>query len=209
MFFALMTFRGTLLTIISPRRFHTFSVFCHPELINRYFFQQKDYLGSIMVIFFVFLLKSLGRRRRQRQRRQRGRGGGNKKNCFAKKAISPFFDVSGNKNIGNTIRIGREIWCLPYAGLFSTVSVLHRHSKKTNGRSCRDPCGVKWNTLMYTKICRRLLWGRGWRPWCRGGHEEEGREGGGQETEEQGAATILDTGKMYSILLQYYVLINK
>ena len=33
-----------------------------------------------------------------------------------KNAISPFFDGSRNKNIGDTIRIGREIWCLPYAG---------------------------------------------------------------------------------------------
>ena len=31
-------------------------------------------------------------------------------------AISPFFDASGNKNIGATIRIGQEIPCLPYAG---------------------------------------------------------------------------------------------
>ena len=30
-------------------------------------------------------------------------------------AVSPFFDASGNKNIGATIRIGREILCLPYA----------------------------------------------------------------------------------------------
>ena len=27
--------------------------------------------------------------------------------------------ASGNKNIGATIRIGREIWCLPYAGFLS------------------------------------------------------------------------------------------
>ena len=26
-----------------------------------------------------------------------------------------FFDASKNKNIVATIRIGREIWCLPYA----------------------------------------------------------------------------------------------
>ena len=38
---------------------------------------------------------------------------------FAKKIdISPFFDASGNINIGASIRIGREIWCLPYAGFF-------------------------------------------------------------------------------------------
>ena len=38
---------------------------------------------------------------------------------FCKKnAISPFFDASGNGNIGATIRIGLEIWCLPYAGFF-------------------------------------------------------------------------------------------
>ena len=35
-----------------------------------------------------------------------------------KKAISPFFEASGNKNIGAAIRIGREIWCLPYAEFF-------------------------------------------------------------------------------------------
>ena len=32
---------------------------------------------------------------------------------FAQNAISPFFDASKNKNIGATIRIGREIQCLP------------------------------------------------------------------------------------------------
>ena len=31
-------------------------------------------------------------------------------------AISPLFDASQNKNIGTTIRIGREIRYLPYAG---------------------------------------------------------------------------------------------
>ena len=30
--------------------------------------------------------------------------------------ISPFFDANGNKNIGATISIDQEIWCLPYAG---------------------------------------------------------------------------------------------
>ena len=35
-----------------------------------------------------------------------------------KEAISPFVDASGNKNIGATIRIGQEIWCVPYAGFF-------------------------------------------------------------------------------------------
>ena len=29
---------------------------------------------------------------------------------------APFFDASGNKKNGATIRIGQEIWCLPYAG---------------------------------------------------------------------------------------------
>ena len=33
-----------------------------------------------------------------------------------KKAISPFLDTSGNQNIGATICIGQEIWCLPYEG---------------------------------------------------------------------------------------------
>ena len=37
-----------------------------------------------------------------------------------KNAISPFFDASGNKNIGTTIPIGQEIRCLPYAGFFSS-----------------------------------------------------------------------------------------
>ena len=31
-------------------------------------------------------------------------------------AISTFFDASGNKNIGATISIGREILRLPYGG---------------------------------------------------------------------------------------------
>ena len=38
-------------------------------------------------------------------------------NFLAKKnAIGLFLDASGNKNIGATLRIGREIWCLQYAG---------------------------------------------------------------------------------------------
>ena len=32
-----------------------------------------------------------------------------------KKMLQPFFDASGYKNISATIRIGREIRCLPYA----------------------------------------------------------------------------------------------
>ena len=32
--------------------------------------------------------------------------------------FSPFFGASRNKNIDATIRIGREIWCLLYAGFF-------------------------------------------------------------------------------------------
>ena len=44
-----------------------------------------------------------------------GNGGGRdlkkKKNAF-----SFFLEASGNKNIGTTIRIGREIECFPYAG---------------------------------------------------------------------------------------------
>ena len=35
-------------------------------------------------------------------------------NQARKNAISPFFGASGNKNIGATIRIGREFQCLPY-----------------------------------------------------------------------------------------------
>ena len=31
-------------------------------------------------------------------------------------AFNPFFDASGNQNIGATICIGRDIWCLPNAG---------------------------------------------------------------------------------------------
>ena len=34
-------------------------------------------------------------------------------------AISPFFDSSGNKNIGATICIGCKILCLQYAGFFA------------------------------------------------------------------------------------------
>ena len=33
-----------------------------------------------------------------------------------KNVIRPVFDTSRNQNIGATIRIGREIWCLPYVG---------------------------------------------------------------------------------------------
>ena len=38
-----------------------------------------------------------------------------------KNATSPLFDSSGNKNIGATIRIGREIRCLPYARFLPNV----------------------------------------------------------------------------------------
>ena len=36
-------------------------------------------------------------------------------------AISLFFDASGNKSIGATISIGREIECLPYAGFSNSI----------------------------------------------------------------------------------------
>ena len=38
-----------------------------------------------------------------------------------KNPISPFFEASENNNIGATIRIGREIRCLPYAGFWSSI----------------------------------------------------------------------------------------
>ena len=38
---------------------------------------------------------------------------------YIKNAISLFFDAIGNKKISATIRIGHEIWCLPYAGFFT------------------------------------------------------------------------------------------
>ena len=44
--------------------------------------------------------------------------------CATKNAISHFFGASGNKNISATIRIGREIWCLPYAGLFQLEAII-------------------------------------------------------------------------------------
>ena len=57
------------------------------------------------------------------------RGIGTLKKCKTKMYIittgslrPPFFDASGNKNIGATIRIGREIRCLPYAGFFWKIS---------------------------------------------------------------------------------------
>ena len=40
---------------------------------------------------------------------------------FVVVAIRPFLDASGNKNIGATIRIGRGIWCLPYAGFLKQM----------------------------------------------------------------------------------------
>ena len=46
-----------------------------------------------------------------------GRGGGDRAGG-KKNDISPYFDGSGNKNIGATLRIGREIRCLPYEGFF-------------------------------------------------------------------------------------------
>jgi hypothetical protein len=39
--------------------------------------------------------------------------------------LAPFLDARGNKNIGATIRIGQEIWCLPYEGFFACVSLCH------------------------------------------------------------------------------------
>ena len=42
-----------------------------------------------------------------------------------KNAISPFGDAREKKSIGATIRIGREIGCLPYAGFFVKVSVVY------------------------------------------------------------------------------------
>ena len=47
--------------------------------------------------------------------------------------ISPFFDANGNKNIGATIRIGREIWYLPYAGFLN----------------CFGPTVSKFTTIKY------------------------------------------------------------
>ena len=47
-----------------------------------------------------------------------GEGGGPQKN-----AISPFFDASGNINIGATIRISQMIWCRPYAGFFNNKKI--------------------------------------------------------------------------------------
>ena len=61
---------------------------------------------------------------------RRGQGGGGKPLVAAMaaeeggegwgkiNAFSPFFEASGNKNIGATIRISREIWYLQYAGFF-------------------------------------------------------------------------------------------
>ena len=50
---------------------------------------------------------------------RQGGGGGRGEEEEEKIAISPFFDASGNKNIGATITIRQEIRCLPYAGFFS------------------------------------------------------------------------------------------
>ena len=71
-----------------------------------------------------------------------------------KKAISPFFDASGNKNIGATIRIGQEIRCLLYAE-FSKNGPLGRFflvfAKSVHGKivclsvpsPCDSPRGAK------------------------------------------------------------------
>ena len=59
-------------------------------------------------------------------------GGGGEK----EEAISPFFDASGNKNIGASICIGQEILCLPYAGFFQVIFVLKNlgHVDKSGNR---------------------------------------------------------------------------
>ena len=89
----------------------------------------KEY--SLIYIFYLFLKSLLGGGYWQQQRRRRWRHGGGfffweKKKKYA---ISPFFDASGNKKIGATLRTGREIFCLPNAGFF------WRYHVKSEGRS--------------------------------------------------------------------------
>ena len=55
----------------------------------------------------------------------------------------PFFDASGNKNIGATFRIGREIRCLPYAGLFLSILEIKDIKK------CAKVDGMEWNFMQY------------------------------------------------------------
>ena len=77
----------------------------------------------------------------------------------SKNAISPYFDGSGNKNIGAIIRIVREIWCLPYAGFskkdFSTWKPLDPlYSKQQLALICPLPLFFRWEI---TDCCWILL----------------------------------------------------
>ena len=61
-----------------------------------------------------------------------------------KKAISPFFDASGNQNIGATIRISREILCLPYPGFLNMcqmrqVKYIYTLNRKSNSPTTKAP----------------------------------------------------------------------
>ena len=64
-----------------------------------------------------------------------------------KNAISPFSD-SRNKNIGASIRNGREIWCLPYAGFKNShVATTLNHARTSDFcpvvrrvKSCHHDC---------------------------------------------------------------------
>ena len=79
--------------------------------------RKRNYLGFggpwvSAVSALVLLKKPHGRRRQQRWR------GGVIFFLLFSFFIRTFFNASGNKNIGATIRIGWEIWCLLYAGFF-------------------------------------------------------------------------------------------
>ena len=78
-----------------------------------------------------------------------GRGG--VKKVGKKNALSPFFVASRNKNVGATIRIGREFWCLPYAGFFkSVIHVLHS-GKQSNSPPPKKKC-LNSNLLRHSTL---------------------------------------------------------
>ena len=54
--------------------------------------------------------------------------GGIRKLVWQKNAISSFLDAKGNKNTGATIRIGREIRCIPYAFFFLALRLLRSNN---------------------------------------------------------------------------------
>ena len=69
-------------------------------------------------------------------------------------ASSPFFDASGNKIIGATIRNGNKIRCLPYAGFFCEISCSVKNDVLSERKKCVNTFCVKkffYETTFWSK----------------------------------------------------------